>query len=94
MFSLLTPEGALALRLPSPEREAFLKRYSTNLSVQYGTVMKEYVHVPGSLLENTRELAKHLEVSYRYACSLKPKPTTKKKAPQSDKPTTKAGRKK
>jgi hypothetical protein len=79
MFSLLTPEGILALRLPSPDREAFLKRHKTTLCEQYGTVMKEYVRVPAALLENTRELAKYLELSYRYACSLKPKPTTKKK---------------
>jgi hypothetical protein len=78
MFSLLTPEGTLALRLPADEREAFLKRYETTLCEQYGVVMKEYVCVPASLLKNTRALAKYLDVSYRYACSLKPKPTTKK----------------
>ena len=80
MFSLLTPEGTLALRLPAAEREAFLKRYDTTLAVQYGAVLKEYVQVPASLLQNTRELAKYLDISYRYACSLKPKPTTKKPA--------------
>jgi hypothetical protein len=78
MFSLLTPDGTLALRLPAVEREAFLKRYETQLCEQYGAVMKEYVCVPASLLQNTRALAKYLDVSYRYACSLKPKPTTKK----------------
>jgi TfoX/Sxy family transcriptional regulator of competence genes len=80
MFSLLTPEGTLALRLPSPEREDFLKHYKTALCEQYGVVMKEYVQVPAALLKNTRELAKYLELSYRYACSLKAKPTTKKKS--------------
>jgi TfoX/Sxy family transcriptional regulator of competence genes len=79
MFSLLTADGTLALRLPSPEREAFLKRYNTTLSEQYGVVMKEYVSVPASLLKNTSALAKYFEMSYRYACTLKPKPTTKKK---------------
>ena len=79
MFSLLTPEGILALRLPTPEREAFLKRYKTTLCEQYGVVMKEYVRVPDALLENTRALAKNLAVSYEYACSLKPKATTRKK---------------
>ena len=80
MFSLLTPDGTLALRLPEADREAFLKRYDTALSVQYGAVMKEYVQVPASLLQKTRELAKYLDISYRYACSLKPKPTTKRTA--------------
>jgi hypothetical protein len=80
MFSLLTPDGTLALRLPAADRDAFLKRYDTKLSVQYGAVMKEYVRVPASLLQNTRALAKYLDVSYRYARSLRPKPTTKKAA--------------
>jgi hypothetical protein len=78
MFGLLTPDGTLALRLPAAEREAFLKDFRTTLCVQYGVVMKEYVRVPSSLLKNTRALAKYLDVSYRYACALKPKPTTKK----------------
>jgi TfoX/Sxy family transcriptional regulator of competence genes len=78
MFSLLTADGTLALRLPEAEREAFLKRYKTKLSEQYGAVMKEYVEVPASLLRDTQALADHLAVSYRYACSLKAKPTTRK----------------
>ena len=78
MFSLLTPDGTLALRLPADDREAFLERNETTLCEQYGAVMKEYVRVPASLLRDTRALAKYLDISYRYACSLKPKPTTKK----------------
>jgi hypothetical protein len=87
MFSLLTPEGTLALRLPQAEREAFLTRHDTTLCVQYGTVMKEYVRVPPSLLQNTGALAKYLDISYRYACALKPKPTTKKKTAPKGKAT-------
>jgi hypothetical protein len=78
MFSLLTPEGTLALRLPAAEREAFLKDHKTTLCEQHGVVMKEYVRVPPALLGDTRTLGKYLEISYRYACSLKAKPTTKK----------------
>jgi hypothetical protein len=86
MFSLLTVDGTLALRLPAADREAFLKRYQTKLCEQYGVVMKEYVQVPPSLLQNTRALAKYLDVSYRYACSLKAKPTTKKTTANKGKP--------
>jgi TfoX/Sxy family transcriptional regulator of competence genes len=39
--------------------------------------MKEYVTVPDSLLKNTKELQKYLELSYRYIETLKPKPTNK-----------------
>ena len=78
MFSLLTPDGSMALRLPEAERESFMKRYDTTLCVQYGTVMKEYVRVPASLLKDTRALANYLDISYLYACSLRPKPKTKR----------------
>ena len=60
MFSLLTKEGWLALRLPSETRAAFLEKYQTKLCVQYGTVMKEYVQVPDALLKETQELRKVL----------------------------------
>ena len=79
MFSFLTKDGTLALRLPTAERNAFLSRYKTHLCEQYGTVMKEYVEVPEALLKNTRELKKFFDLSYAYVGSLKPKPTTAKK---------------
>ena len=41
--------------------------------------MQEYVAVPDNLLQKTQELKKYLELSYEYAKTLKPKPTTKKK---------------
>jgi hypothetical protein len=80
MFSLFTKEGWLALRLPTADREAFLKKYKTKLCEQYGTVMPEYVEVPHALLKKTGELRKYFELSYAYVGSLKPKPTTRKTA--------------
>jgi TfoX/Sxy family transcriptional regulator of competence genes len=77
MFSYLNPSGSLALRLPEEEREKFLRKYKTTLFEAYGAVMKEYVTVPDSLLKNTKELQKYLELSYRYIETLKPKPTNK-----------------
>jgi|SRR5579871_3023080 len=78
MFTLLH-QSKLAIRLSEDEREKFLKKYKTTLFEAYGTVMKEYVAVPDALLENTKELKKYLDLSYKYAQTLKPKPTTKKK---------------
>lgn len=77
MFSYLNPSGSLALRLPEEEREKFLKKYKTTLFEAYGTVMKEYVTVPESLLHKTAELQKYFELSYRYIETLKAKPTRK-----------------
>ncbi len=78
MFTLLH-QSKLAIRLSDEDREKFLKKYKTGLFEAYGTVMKEYVAVPDSLLKNTKELKKYLDLSYEYAKTLKPKPTTKKK---------------
>ena len=81
MFSVLHKDGSVALRLPAAEREAFLKKYKTTLSSQYGMVQPEYVVVPDSLLVKTKELRRFFEISLAYVGSLKPKPTTRKKSP-------------
>jgi TfoX/Sxy family transcriptional regulator of competence genes len=78
MFSFLSKEGVVALRLPTEERESAIKKYKTKLTEQYGTVMKEYVDVPGDLLSETQKLKKLFTISYEYVGSLKPKPTKKK----------------
>jgi hypothetical protein len=80
MFSFLTKEGELALRLPDGEREDFLKKYKARLCEQHGTVMKEYVVVPKALLKRTKELQKLFAASHAYVASLKPKPTKRKKS--------------
>jgi hypothetical protein len=79
MFSYLSKEGKLALRLPAGEREAFLKKYKAKLCEAYGRVQPEYVEVPDALLCSTRELKKYFDCSYEYVGSLKPKATAKKK---------------
>jgi TfoX/Sxy family transcriptional regulator of competence genes len=78
MFTHLSKSGSMGLRLPKEEREAFLAKYNTTLYEQYGAVMKEYVLVPDSLLENTAELTNYLDMSLEYIKTLKPKPTKKK----------------
>ena len=77
MFSYLSKQGKLALRLPSPEREAFLKKYKANLCSAYGVVQPEYVEVPDAVLAKTAELKKYFDASYAYVSTLKPKPKKK-----------------
>ena len=79
MFSFLAKDGKMSLRFPKEERESFLSSHETELSIQYGSVMKEYVVVPGDLLKRTQELKTYFDISYKYVSSLKPKPTKKKK---------------
>jgi hypothetical protein len=78
MFSLLRPQGEMALRLPADEREKFLQKYKTKLYEAYGAVMSEYVAVPDGLLQKTGEIKKYLAISYEYVSGLKPKATKKK----------------
>lgn len=77
MFSFLSAEGELALRLSTEDRKAFLKEYKTQLMTQHGAVMQEYVSVPHALLKNTKELSPYLAKSVAYIRTLKPKPSKK-----------------
>lgn len=77
MFSYLSKEGRLALRLPEAERKAFLVKYKANLCRAYGVVQAEYVEVPDALLAKTAELKKYFDISFAYASSLKPKASSK-----------------
>ena len=79
MFTFLSEAGTLAIRLPENERESFLIQYNSSLMESQGTIMKEYVAVPESLLKNTNELKKYLDMSYEYVKTLKPKNPKKSK---------------
>ncbi len=89
MFSFLTTEGMMALRLSKDDRETFVKKYKTEPVVQYGSVMKEYVAIPDSLLTRTALLKPYFESAIEYIASLKPKPTTRKTSKKSAKKAAK-----
>jgi hypothetical protein len=78
MFSFITKEGALALRLPKDAREAFMATHGTGPVVQHGAVMKDYVEVPAALLARTAALAPYFLASYEHVGALEPKPTAAK----------------
>ena len=80
MFSLLTREGKLVLRLPPDGRAVFRERHGTGPVVLYGATMDEYVEVPDALLADTLALSAYFEQSYAYAGSLRPKPSAKRKS--------------
>lgn len=80
MFSYLSADGTLALRLSKTDRDAFIERFKTHLHEAYGIVQKEYVTVPAEVLADTDTLAPYLAASYAHVSALKPKPTTRKAA--------------
>ena len=77
MFTFLTESGSMAIRLPQPEREAFIRKYNSALFQAHGAILREYVAVPDDLLKNTGELTQYLDLSFQYAMTLKPKTPTK-----------------
>jgi hypothetical protein len=81
MFSRLTRSGRFALRLPTEERDAFLKQYRTSLCEEYGSVLPEYVVAPDALLRKTVELKPYFTLSHACVSSFKPKATKKVKKP-------------
>ena len=73
MFSFLSKDGLVGIRLPEKERKEFLEKYKSTLFEAHGTIMKEYVTVPHKLLEKPKELVKYLAASLAYIKTLKPK---------------------
>ena len=77
MFSFLTPDGTMALRLSDELGEQFRERYDSGPVVQYGSVMRGYVSVPDDLLERPSELAPWFDQAWEWIGSLPPQPTKK-----------------
>lgn len=73
MQSFLDKEGAVSIRLDYDDRERFLEQYETELSVQYGSVMKEFAVVPNDLLEAMDEITDWFAKSYQWVGTLDPK---------------------
>ena len=80
MYTMISKHGVVGIRLPEPERTAFLKDYSTSLfrGDPAWPPAKEFVAVPDDLLADTEALRQYLELSLRYVQTLKPKPARKK----------------
>jgi len=70
MFTYLSPNGDLRLRLPDEERAAFMKKYRTKPLIQHGVLMKDWVAVPPALLARPAELKPYLTRSRAYALRL------------------------
>ena len=77
MYSMISKHGVVGIRLPEPERTAFIGRYDTEVfrADPAWPPAKEYVAVPDRLLADTDALAPYLQRSYEYALTLKPKST-------------------
>ena len=73
MFSFLSEDGVLGLRLPKTYLDEFLEAHSAKLFVRFGSVMKEYVEVPSIVFADEKVIDLYFEMAIAYAHSLKPK---------------------
>ena len=75
MYTMISKHGVVGIRLPEPERSAFLEEHLTDLfrGDPAWPPAKEFVAVPDDLLPNTAALKPYLELSLRYVRTLKPK---------------------
>ena len=77
MFSFLTQEGTMAIRLSDELGEQFQSEFDSGPVMQYGSVMRGYVSVPAELLSDPAALARWFDQSWDWIGSLPPKPTKK-----------------
>ena len=73
MFSFLDRDGTMALRHPDDLRDEDGTQYSTEPVMQYGSVMRGYVAIPGELFDDTEELASWFDRSFDWIGTLDPK---------------------
>ena len=79
MFSFLSQEGDMGLRLSTEDRESYIKECNSQLMEQHGRVMKEFVLVSRDSLQQDKTMPDWFRKSHEYTASLKPKPSKKKK---------------
>ncbi len=77
MFSFLTADGTMALRLSDELTTEFRSAYDSGDVKQYGATMRGYSSVPADLLGDTDSLATWFDRSWEWIGTLEPKPTKK-----------------
>lgn len=73
MTSFIDKGGEVSIRLDEEGREAFLEKFDSRISVQYGSQMKEFVVVPDDLLESQDEVRDWFARSWDWVGTLEPK---------------------
>lgn len=66
MYSSLSKDGRVGLRLPEDAREAFMSKYGAIPFKNYGANIREHVEVPAELLRRTEEMARYLASSFEF----------------------------
>ena len=73
MFSQLNKAGEIGIRLSKESGQKFMEEYNSTEFRSYGAVMKDYVLVPETLLDDLDLLSEYLDEGYHHVMSLEPK---------------------
>lgn len=86
MFSMIRKDGTLGIRLSKDDQEEFMKNHKSEPFENYGSMIKDYVEVPESVLMDTDLMVEYLNKSFEYTKTLKAKPTKKSKPKEKKEP--------
>lgn len=78
MFSILTKDGRLGIRLPKERQLEFNIDKEVKVFKNYGATMKDYVEIPSQMLENSKMIANLLQEAWNYVNDLPPRKDKKK----------------
>ena len=70
MFSQLNKDGELGIRFSEERKKQLMEELNTSVFKSYGAVMKGYILIPESLLNDLELMDKFLQESYEYVMSL------------------------
>lgn len=78
MFSFVDKTGEFAFRYSDKRKKELIEELGGKESIQYNSVMRGYVVLPESIMDDFDKLTELFKESYGYISSLEPKPTKKK----------------
>ena len=73
MFTFLDKEGFISFRMSKEDQAMVRESHGVTESIQYGSVMRDYVKIPMELLSNSELMGNFLELSLKHAKTLKAK---------------------
>ena len=73
MFSLLNKSGEIGIRFSKEVQKKYIEELNTTFYKSYNAVMRGYILIPESMLEDLDLVAKYLNESYDYVMTLEPK---------------------
>lgn len=73
MFSLLNKAGEIGIRFSKEVQKKYIEEFNSTTFKSYNSVMRGYVLIPESMLEDLDNVAKYLDESYDYVMTLEPK---------------------